>query len=95
MPAVVRLGDTSTGHGLFPSRPNDQGDGFFTVEGKPVHCLGHHWVTHCDPATCHDGSASSGSSFFFVKGKPICRVGDSISCGDKMGSGSGLMFVQA
>jgi uncharacterized Zn-binding protein involved in type VI secretion len=42
---------------------------------------------------CHDGVASSGSPNVFVNGKPVCRIGDAISCGDTMATGSENVFV--
>lgn len=92
MPAVVRKGDTCTGHGCYGSRQNDQGSPNVFVNSKPVHRKGDHWVTHCC-VPCHDGVASSGSSTVFVNGRPICRVGDSISCGSTMANGSPNVFA--
>ncbi|MEM0325112.1 MAG: PAAR domain-containing protein [Candidatus Aenigmatarchaeota archaeon] len=91
--AVVRLGDSCSGHGCFPARNNDQGSPNVFVNGKPAHRVGDHWVTHCCLASCHDGTASSGSGTVFVNGKPICRVGDSVSCGSTMAQGSPNVFA--
>lgn len=93
MPAVVRKGDTCSGHGCYSSRANDEGSPNVFVNGIPVHRKGDHWVTHCCGPPCHDGTASSGSSSVFVNGKPICRVGDSISCGSTMVTGSPNVFA--
>lgn len=59
------------------------------VNGKPVHRLNDNWQTHgCPDCAPHGGVASSGSGTVFVNGRPICRIGDSISCGDSMAEGS-------
>ncbi|MGL5512673.1 MAG: PAAR domain-containing protein, partial [Sporomusa sp.] len=44
----------------------------------------------CPAHSPHDGAASSGSSTVFVNGRPICRIGDGISCGDTMAKGKGV-----
>jgi uncharacterized Zn-binding protein involved in type VI secretion len=93
MPAAVRFGDSCTGHGAFPARNNDSASSNVFINGLGAHRVGDHWVTHCDPLTCHDGSAASGSSFVFVNGLPLCRVGDAVSCGSTMASGSPNVFV--
>jgi len=96
MPAVVRLGDVSTGHPhCYPSRPNIEGSPNVFVNGKPVHRLGDAWAEHgaCPVHSPHDGVASSGSATVFVNGKAICRIGDSISCGDTMAEGSPNVFA--
>lgn len=91
MPAVVRLGDISTGHAhCYPARPNTQASDNVIVNDRGVHRLGDAWAIHgaCVAHSPHSGSANSGSNTVFVNGKPICRIGDSISCGDSMATGS-------
>ena len=89
MPAVVRLGDVSTGHpDGYPSRPSTGGSPDVYVNGKKAHRVGDSWATHSNGDHSHGGSASSGSSNIFVNGKALCRVGDKISCGDTMATGS-------
>jgi uncharacterized Zn-binding protein involved in type VI secretion len=93
MPAIVRLGDKSCGHGCFPARPNTEASPNVFVNGKRVHRVGDAWDTHCCGPVCHDGVASSGSNTVFINSKPVCRVGDSISCGDTMCEGSPNVFA--
>lgn len=94
MAAVVRLGDTCSGHGAFPPRANDSGSPNVFVNGKPVHRQGDHWVTHCDPTpVCHDSVLSGGSSTVFVNGKPVGRVGDDVACGSVCAQGSPNVFA--
>jgi uncharacterized Zn-binding protein involved in type VI secretion len=47
MPAVVRLGDMSTGHSCFPPRPNTEASPNVFVNGKGVHRVGDAWAIHC------------------------------------------------
>lgn len=92
--AVCRKGDTSTGHGLWPCRPNDQGSSNVLINGIGAHRQSDHWVVHCDPEpSCHDGVLSGGSGTVFVNGKPLGRVGDDISCGDVVATGSPNVFA--
>ena len=41
----------------------------------------------------HSGSISGGSSTVFVNGKPIARVGDSVSCGGTVAQGSPNVYA--
>ena len=94
MPASVRLTDMSTGHASWPPRPNDQGSGDVFVNDKPVHCVGDHWLTHCNPQPqCHDGVASENGRNVFANGKARTAIGDAISCGDHMAQGSSNVFI--
>jgi uncharacterized Zn-binding protein involved in type VI secretion len=92
MPAAVRFGDVCTGHGCFPSRPNDQGSPDVFVNSLPSHRLTDHWVTHCC-AFCHDSVAAQGSPNVFVNSLPKCRIGDAVACGSAMATGSPDVFV--
>lgn len=93
MPAVCRKGDTCTGHGGFPPRANDEGSPNVFVNGIPAHRQGDHWVTHCAGDSCQDGALSGGSSSVFVNGKALGRIGDDVSCGSVVASGSGDVFA--
>lgn len=96
MPAVVRLGDNSTGHPhCYPARPSTSGSPNVFINGRAAHRLGDSWAVHgaCPDHSPHGGAASSGSTTVFVNGQPLCRVGDAISCGDTMASGSPNVFA--
>ena len=96
MPAVVRLGDLSAGHPhCYPTRPNTEASPNVFVNNKGAHRLGDAWAVHgaCPDHTPHGGAASSGSGSVYVNGKPVCRIGDAISCGDTMAQGSGDVFA--
>jgi len=95
MPAVVRVGDNSTGHGCYPPMAATTGSPNVFVNSRPVVRVGDYWNSHACPGSLpHDGVASSGSSSVFANGRPIVRVGDSISCGDTAGEGSPDVFAK-
>ncbi|MBE3670927.1 PaaR repeat-containing protein [Vibrio navarrensis] len=89
--AAARQGDTDTGHGPYPPRPNVAGSGNVFIDGKPAHRQGDAWDSHCKnkkPYDCHGAVTSGGSASVFVNGKPLARVGDDVSCGSAIASGS-------
>ena len=61
-------------------------------DGIPAYRQGDRWVTHCAEDSCHDGTLSGGSSSVFVNGKPLGRIGDDVSCGSVVASGSPDVF---
>lgn len=94
MPSVTRAGDSCSGHGCFPPRPNSQGSGNVFVNGISVHREGDSWNPHCCPDHgCHTSVTASGSSSVFVNGKPIARIGDPVACGSTITQGSGNVFA--
>ena len=98
MPAVTRKGDSCTGHDCFPARTSTSGSGNVFVNGIPAHREGDSWdvhtCTHPDtPHGSHGGSLASGSSTVYVNGKQLGRVGDTVSCGSTVASGSGNVFA--
>lgn len=100
MPAVVRVGDMSTGHGCFPPTAMQGSPVSKTfVNGlKPgvVNQQSFH-VTHSCGITTHPAPAArshvSGSGNTFIEGFPASRIGDNISCGDAVGQGSPNTFI--
>jgi uncharacterized Zn-binding protein involved in type VI secretion len=59
------------------------------INGLPAHRLSDVWAFHGKPDNpSHDGVLSAGSSTVFVNGLPLGRIGDSISCGSFVNSGS-------
>ncbi len=91
--SVVRLGDTCSGHGCYPSRANVSASTDVFVNGLGAHRVGDAWDTHCCGVPCHDSSQASGSSTVFVNGKALARVGDSIACGSSNATGSSNVFA--
>lgn len=95
MPAVTRLGDLCTGHGCWPSRPNDQASPDVYANSIAVHRQSDHWETHCCPAIpeCHDSILASGSSSVYVNSLQISRIGDPVACGSSVMTGSADVFA--
>ena len=61
----------------------------FLLIGRGVHRWGDGWATHCCGDSCHGGVMIGGSGTVLVNGLGCARTGDSISCGDYAGTGSG------
>lgn len=96
MPGAVRKGDMSTGHPhCYPPTPAVGCSDNVLVNGRGAVRLGDAWQVHgaCDVHSPHSGASISGSSTVFVNGKPKCRIGDAISCGDTMAEGSSDVIV--
>ena len=96
MPGAVRKGDMSTGHPhCSPPTPAVGCSDNVLVNGRGAVRLGDAWQVHgaCDVHSPHSGTSASGSSTVFVNGKPKCRIGDTISCGDTMAEGSSDVIV--
>jgi uncharacterized Zn-binding protein involved in type VI secretion len=93
MPAATRLGDICTGHGCFGPRVCDSASTNVFINGKGVHRVGDHWVTHCCGPSCHDSVCVSGSSTVFINGVPAARIGDAIGCGSVIAQGSSDTFI--
>ena len=96
MLGAVRLGDMSTGHPhCYLARKNLEASNNVLINGKGAHRKGDAWANHgaCSDHRPHGGIAASGSQRVFVNGKPLCRIGDNISCGDCMATGSSDVIV--
>lgn len=100
MPAAVRIGDMSTGHGCFPPTPMvDSPVSKTFINGvKPgvVSPNSTHATHSCGRVTHPQGaqrSHASGSSNTFIEGFPAARIGDNISCGDAIAQGSPNTFI--
>ena len=98
MPAVTRKGDSCTGHECFPPRNSTSGSPNVFVNGKPAHRQSDSWASHtCThskvPHGTHGGSLASGSSSVYVNGKQLGRIGDPVSCGSTVASGSNNVFA--
>jgi uncharacterized Zn-binding protein involved in type VI secretion len=100
MPAIVRLGDLSTGHGCFP--PTNLVTTVATksyINGKLVGLQDEEsqFSTHVCGIVVHPQNSryiSSGSSKTYIEGKPVARIGDDIACGDACAEGSPDSFVE-
>lgn len=95
MPAICLLGDVCTGHGAFPPRANTGSDDYLVVNGRPVHCVGHGWASHCNPTpSCHASTLAGGSAYFFVNGQAVGRIGDPVACGSSVATGDDYFIIE-
>ena len=92
MPKVHRHKDECTGHGCFPSRPNNQASQDVFINNKGSHRKGDSWQSHCC-VVCHGGNTSKGSPNVFVNNKDMVRVGDPVDCGSNTKTGSPTVFI--
>ncbi|MBQ3653692.1 MAG: PAAR domain-containing protein [Synergistaceae bacterium] len=98
MPQVTRLRDICTGHECFPPRASTSGSPNVFVNNTPVHREGDSWsahtCTHPDtPHGTHSGTLSSGSSTVYVNARQLGRIGDPVSCGSIVATGSKNVFA--
>lgn len=97
MSAIVLLSHNSTGHGCFaPTTLVSTSVNNVRINGTSLAVVGDQYSSHRCGKVTHAGGArglASGSGSVFAGGKAICRVGDSIVCGDYAGQGSQNVFA--
>jgi uncharacterized Zn-binding protein involved in type VI secretion len=100
MPAVIRVGDMSTGHGCFPPTAlavSPVSKTFFNAKKPGVVSGACQHVAHTCGRVTHPNNTrvpSSGASKTFIEGFPAARIGDNIACGDTCGEGSPNSFIE-
>jgi uncharacterized Zn-binding protein involved in type VI secretion len=87
MPAA-RMFDICSGHSCYPPRPNRDGSHNVLINGRSAHRVGDPWFSHHCHHHTHDGITVTGSGTVFVNGQPLARVGDQVSCGSVIMTGS-------
>jgi len=97
MGAFVRIGDNSEGHGQWPPTPLVYTPVTRTfVDGKLIAVVGAQYAPHTANNVTHQQPnrtiIGSGSSTTFIEGYPMARVGDPISCGDKVAPSNSNSF---
>jgi uncharacterized Zn-binding protein involved in type VI secretion len=92
MSVAATIGSMSAGHCFFP-RPTTQGSSNVLIGGLPAHTIGMGWTVHICGKKFHPSFTSRGSPNVLVNGKPLARVGDKLSCGDMIASGSPNVLV--
>jgi uncharacterized Zn-binding protein involved in type VI secretion len=88
---TAQLSSPTTGHGCWPSTTICEAAETVIAEGLPVACLGHAAIPHVCivlPFPVHGLVVAEGSQTVIVEGVPAARIGDSMSCGDLIASGS-------
>jgi len=89
---VARIQDMCSGHDCHSPRPAIQGSVNVFVNKRGVNGMGDMWAVHCCD-DCHPGNTAAGSSSVFVNGKEVGRIGDQISCGSVIMTGSANVFA--
>lgn len=92
MSVAARIGDMSAGHCFFP-RPNTQGSPNVLINGRPAHTIGMKWPIHKCGKKFHPSFTAMGSPNVIVNGLALARVGDRLTCGDIIASGSPNVLV--
>lgn len=96
MPAFIRIGDKSAGHGCWP--PTELVYTPITrtfVDGKLIAVVGAQYAPHtCNNVTHQQSNRTiiTGSDNTFFEGYAIVGPGDLISCGDTVANGSSTSF---
>lgn len=81
-------------HSCFPPRANTSWSNDVFINSLGAHRVGDSWAVHCCPSgPCHGGSAAAGSPNVFTNSKAQCRIGDPVSCGSTMATGSGNVII--
>lgn len=84
----ARLGDICTGHGCFPSRNCITASTDVIINRRGAHRVGDQWSVHRCSDDSHGGTTITGSNKVLVNGMPLARVGDVVSCGSSVMTGS-------
>jgi uncharacterized Zn-binding protein involved in type VI secretion len=88
MPAAHRQGDICSGHGCYAPRQNISWSTNVFVNNKGWHRQLDNWGTHCCGPHCHKAYTAEGSSMVFVNSRQAARIGDPLSCGSAIATGS-------
>ena len=93
MPGAARLADICTGHGCWPPRPNVQASPNVIINKRGAHRQSDNWAPHCCPPPCHGGILARGSATVFVNYLQAGRIGDPVSCGSFVATGSSNVII--
>jgi uncharacterized Zn-binding protein involved in type VI secretion len=90
--AIVRKGiDATKGHSGFPPTTAVEASTDVFINKVGAVRMGDSYAPHCNSG-CHVGKAMS-TSTVFINNKPVHRMGDDLSCGDKAVVGSPNVFA--
>lgn len=87
MAGVATEDSICSGHDGFPPRKAVEGDASFLINGVPVHLDGMVWADHSKPDNPPHSGVGVGGRSFFVNGRSVCLIGDSVSCGSTIVTG--------
>lgn len=91
--SACRLGDVTSGHGPFPSRPSNEASPNVFINGIRAMRKTDRFVIHCVGGSCHRLGMNSGSGSVFINNLDAIRIGDPVDCGEVMVSGSNNTFI--
>ena len=91
--AVATKGAKCTGHLCYPPMRTNEGSDFVMAEGVGVLLVGAQYDGHRCDKSWHTGVQSGGSSVIFVEDVPLVRIGDTVSCGSAVATGSNFVFA--
>jgi len=100
MPAIIRIGDLSTGHGCFAPTTlvvTPVQKTFVNGIKAGVVSPACQYISHVCGIVVHPQSSrnpASGAIKTFIEGNPAARIGDSIACGDACAQGSTNTFIE-
>lgn len=92
MPGAARLSDKCTGHGCYSSRPNVEASSDVFTNDLGAHRQGDAWASH-SCVSSHSGNLASGSGTVWINDKQAGRIGDPVSCGSSVLTGSSDVFI--
>lgn len=90
-PAVRGQGtDTASGHGSFPPTQTDGCSSNVLINNIGAHRTGDSIISHSSPSPSpvHSRAAGTGSYNVYVNNKNLMRLGDSVTCGGNLVTGS-------
>ena len=93
MPNASRMNDMTTGHGPFAPVPIIKGSTNVMINGQGAARQTDQTLIHCAGPACHATPVKSGSSTVNINGFQAARVGDPITCGGTIITGSATVFI--
>lgn len=89
---ICRLGDLSVPH-CYPAREVVTASSNVFTNALGSVTVGDYWIPHTCGDSTHDGHQIGSSNSVYVNGKGVARIGDFISCGTNVMTGSNNVFA--
>lgn len=94
MPNATRLGDNDTGHDACPGTALNSASPNVFINQLGAGRVDDSYVAHgCIVHAPHSGVIAAGSATVFINGRQAGRIGDPVSCGGSVASGSPNVFI--
>ena len=88
MPKVTRLNDLGSMHQDYPVHPAISASTTVFANGVGIVRVGDVYAVHSNGKNSHSGNLIQGSPNVFIENKAVGRIGDAISCGGVVLTGS-------